>query len=211
MKNTAIADVGETLVSLLRKEITAANRLNEVVGVDEKDIVLLPPDAHERHANIRLSLFPYAVIESPYLKNEPLKPMNAASLQLPPLSLDVYFLLSAHIATGGDSDAEMKNALASDRLLGRAMQIFYDNGVISGSKLKGNLAGEDLELRVTLNPVTVEDLTRIWSVFPNLPFRMSICYAVTPVQIESGRSQQVSRVADKTVGQDEMVENPETI
>ncbi len=71
-----------------------------------------------------------------------------------------------------------------------------DQGVVAGSLLKEGLAGTDLQLRLTLNPVTVEDLTRIWSVFPNQNYRVSVSSLVTPVPIDSGSVTSAQRVVE---------------
>ena len=54
------------------------------------------------------------------------------------------------------------------------MRVFYDNGILAGTVLKGSLAGTGAELRLTLNPMSVEDMSRIWSVFPNSNYRPSV-------------------------------------
>jgi proteasome-associated ATPase len=63
-------------------------------------------------------------------------------------------------------------------------------------RLRGELAGSDQELHVTLNPVTVEDMTRLWEVFPNESYRLSVSYCVTPVRIDTQGTQTTSRVTE---------------
>ena len=54
----------------------------------------------------------------------------------------------------------------------------------------------DLELRLSINPITMEDMTRIWGVFPDATFSSSVAYIVTPVPIESDRISEAPRVID---------------
>jgi hypothetical protein len=55
----------------------------------------------------------------------------------------------------------------------------------------------DAVLRVTLNPISMEDMTRIWSVFPDTQYELSVTYLVTPVPIESARTLGSAPVVDQ--------------
>jgi hypothetical protein len=43
----------------------------------------------------------------------------------------------------------------------------------------------------------MEDMTRIWSVFPDTPYELSVTYLVTPVPIESARTLGSAPVVDQ--------------
>jgi hypothetical protein len=88
------------------------------------------------------------------------------------------------------------------------MRVMHDNGTVTGATLKGNLP-RDGELRVTLQPITVEDLTRIWSVFPDNALQPSISYLVTPAWINSSLSTTVSPVVEDQADVDQMVPTDE--
>ena len=81
------------------------------------------------------------------------------------------------------------------------MRVFYDNGIIRGSLLRAQDPNTGLSadsvLRLTLNPITMEDMTRIWSVFPDTPYEISVTYLVTPVAIESARQTETAPVVDQ--------------
>ena len=87
------------------------------------------------------------------------------------------------------------------------MRVFYDNGLLSGTILQGDLAGTQEELRISLNPITVEDWTRMWGVFPDTSYRTSVSYLVTPVRIRSERTAQAQRVVSKETDYDQSVPN----
>jgi hypothetical protein len=179
-----IADVSKTLVDLLKVSLP-----------DVKDkIVLASPQKPQ--ANL-LTLFLYKVLENPYLKNQdftssPPKANGTITRQAPPLTVDLYYLLTAH--TGAD-------LFESHRALSRAMRVLYDNGILQGSRLRAHAPDAGLTadsiLRVTLNPITMEDMTRIWSVFPDTPYEISVTYLVTPVAIESERQLTTAPVVDQ--------------
>lgn len=192
MSGNVIGDVGDTLVQLLRDGIT---------GLQNDQIVLLSPADAEGNNRIRLTLFLYSVVEYPEMKNESPLVASATESRPAPLSLELYYLLTAYPGNANDPHT---NTVEAHHVLGRAMQIFYDNGILTGSVLRGSLL-HDEELRVTLNPITVEDLTRIWSVFPNTVFHPSASYLVTPARIDSERSLVTRRVTQKRAELDHIV------
>ncbi|HET7619901.1 MAG TPA: DUF4255 domain-containing protein [Vicinamibacterales bacterium] len=163
-----LRDVSRTLLDLLT---------NNMGGVA---VALASP---KNAGTNRLTLFLYKVTENPDLKNAPpIVERNNGSLteRHAPLTLDAYYLLTAHAADGDLLEAHLA--------LSKAMGIFNDNGVIRGSLLRAeNDTGltADSILRVTLNPISMEDMTRIWSVFPDTPYEISVSYLVTPVEIDS--------------------------
>jgi len=81
------------------------------------------------------------------------------------------------------------------------MRVFYDNGILQGSLLRADDPStgltEESILRVTLNPITMEDMTRIWSVFPDTPYEISVSYLVTPIAIDSSREDIGAPVVDQ--------------
>lgn len=157
--------------------------------------------------DIRVTVFLYSIVETPSLRNEPPVSSISGESQIPPLSLDLYYMLTCY---GSDRlDNLTERTLQARRLLGQAMRIFYDFGIIGGTMLKGNLAGSEQELRITLNTITVEDITRIWSVFPDTSFRTSVSYLVTPVRLASERTTSSRRVVSKQVEHGRMIPNKE--
>lgn len=178
-----IRDVSRTLLDLLKANLPG-------VAID-----LLSP----KHPGAnRLTLFLYKVLENPDFKNAGHPALTTAPdgklIEIrSPLTVDLYYLLSAH---SGSS-----NLLEAHTALSRAMRVFYDNGVLQGSLLRSDDPSkgltEDAILRLTLNPLTMEDMTRIWGLFPDTPYEISVTYLVTPVAIESTRQDQSAPVVDQ--------------
>jgi hypothetical protein len=198
---TTIADVGLTLIRLLRE-----NMGDLLADVNTGIVLLSPADVKtEGSQDIRLTLFLYHVVESASLRNQPYAVETSTESRVPPLSLDLYYMLTSY-----PSQAELDlsdRILGSQRILGRAMRIFYDNGILSGPALQGRLASTDEELRITLNPITLEDLTRVWSVFPDTAYITSVSYLVTPARIRSERTERGQRVVSKEMNHGVIVPN----
>lgn len=181
---TAIADVGETLVELLKEN------MRDIIPADS--ISLVSPGEIEGKDNIRLSLFLFQVEENTYLKNLDMEVLGPSKLKTPPLALDLYYMLTSYPSSGIQDRTE--RSAEEHRILGRAMQILHDNPMLTGSVLKGSLSAYDTELHVICSTLSLDDVTKIWSTFKDKSFRPSVCYQVTPVKIESSSEKKISRV-----------------
>jgi hypothetical protein len=190
----AIADVGETLIELLR------NNMEDLV--DRESIVLVSPAEIDSKDNVRLSLFLYQILENIHLKNQEMQITDPKKLTYPSLALELYYMLTSHVSSGEHDKTE--KMLEEHRVLGRAIQVLYDHSILRGSILKGNLGREE-ELHITIAPLSLDEMTKIWSTFQNKPFRTSVCYLVTPVRIDSSRSMSIQRVISKETDDTYMV------
>lgn len=190
---SAIADVGETLVGLLRDRI---DETEGGIGVDRNEVGLVSPGEMGENGDLRLSLYLYRVAENGELNNAERVRLDDETYREPPLALDLYYLLTAHPSAGGADETDRTSQ--QHQVLGLAMQVMRDNAVVEGSDLHGSLS-EDRELRVSLYPQSLDEVTNLWSTFPETPFRPSVSYLVSPVLIESTREEEVPSVREPIV------------
>jgi hypothetical protein len=181
---TALSDVGETLIELLRE------KMQELIPFDS--ISLVSPGEIEGKDNIRLSIFLYHVEENIYLKNQEMEKIGSSVLKAPPLALDLYYMVTSYPSPGIQDRTDRTREEHS--ILGKAMQVLHDNSVLTGSVLKGSLSASDTVLHVMVTSLSLDDMTKIWSTFKEKSFRPSVCYLVTPVKIESLREKKIHRV-----------------
>jgi hypothetical protein len=178
MSETAIRDVGESLITLLRSELGSAGR---GLVPDPEQIALESPLEAEKKG-IRLTLFLYLVVPNGELRNALSARPTLSEGQRPPLILNLYYLLTALPPTSVPDSTD--RTLEAHRLLGAAMQVFHDHAVMSGSLLLGQLDPATV-LRITPEPMTLEDPARISSGLFDGAYRTSVVYQVTPVQIDA--------------------------
>lgn len=190
--SSAIRDVSETLINLLQAQLSA------IVPLAGQIALVSPAEASQSGA--RLTLFLYSIAPSPALRNELEIPGNTIDGEPVSLPLDLYYLLTAFSPPQDPTD----RSLDSQLLLGQAMRVFFENGILTGSVLRGNLPLDD-ELRVSLHPIGVEDLTRIWSVFPETILTSSASYLVTPVRLRSTTTPGGQRVVARRTDTDHMI------
>ena len=122
-------------------------------------------------------LFLYRVAINAELRNTPHRipsPVEGA----PPivhqraLPLDLYFLLTGGNAqTGGEADLGLT-------VLGYAMQALDDSPLLVGLPVQGET------VRLTVDPVSSEEMSRIWTLFPTANYRTSVVYLASPVWID---------------------------
>lgn len=191
----AIADTGETLIELLR------DNMQDLIP-RRQSIVMASPGEIEDNDDVRLSLFLFQVLENVHLKNQEMQIKDPARLSFPPIALDLYYMLTSY--PSGTQDVTERTR-EEHSVLGRAIQIMNDNSVLTGSVLKGSLSMNGYGLHITLTPLSLDDMTKMWTTFPGKPFRSSICCLVTPVMIDSGREIAVQRVLSKESGYNRIV------
>jgi hypothetical protein len=179
----AIEEAGRTLRDLLRTELQGI----DITGTEVVVELVSPGDI--TGTDVHLSLYLYRVEENASLKNA--EPLVEADVTLPPpLVLDLYYLLSAHPT---EQNPDSNDSYEQHRVLGRAMQVLYDNRVLRGAQPSGD------DLHLSVEPQSTDELTGIWNTFEGRTYQPSVAYLVTPVVIESDRETHVGRVGERRV------------
>ncbi len=52
-------------------------------------------------------------------------------------------------------------------------------------------------MQILPQPLSLEDTNRLWGIFPNKPYRLSVAYLVTPVRVPSARIIPITRVVER--------------
>ncbi len=177
--STVIGDIENTLRALLEKDKW------EGIIPKPKIIFNLKKDIKDDDGSTNLiSLFLYQIIENIHLKNEELHRIDETHLGYPPMHLELLYLVTPY----------SNDPIQEKLILGKVMQIFFDNAVLSGNILVGNLKGLDEEFKIIFNPLSLDDLTKLWSTFQEMSYKLSVSYLITPVSIDSSREIRVQRV-----------------
>lgn len=166
-----VSAVSATLRSLLRAHLIDSGD-PDLVGVDV--FLESPREFRDLSETVGVSLWLYRVTRNGFVFNHPPPPASASSFALPALPIDLHYLVTPISEDIGD---------AQD-LLGRILQTFNDHAVVGGTDLQGALVGSGHELRVTLDALSLEDLTRVWNAMQQ-PYALSVPYLVSVVAIDS--------------------------
>lgn len=187
---TAVADVSRTLLELLRDEIEDRS---DVLNVAPDQVVLGTPAEATSDADVRLSLYLYRVEENPAMNNRIQQEVADGERSDPPLTLDLYYLLTAYPA-GGSGDVTARTS-DQQRVLGLATQVLYDNATVQGERAAGSL-GDDARLAISLESESLDELTTLWTAVTDDPYQPSTSYHVSPVEIDSREVESFERVGE---------------
>jgi uncharacterized protein DUF4255 len=182
---TAVAEAGEALVRVLWEDIQGDPQVNGLID-SEARISLRSPHELKDDDSVRLSVYLYRIVEDPYLKNQSVHPGPGRRLRRAPLTLDLYYLVTPLVGTPREQQI----------VLGKVLQVFYDRAILQGPDV-GPLALADEELRVVLNPVTLEEAARVWQAL-EMSYRLSVCYVVRVVIVDSTRTRLTQPVVERT-------------
>jgi hypothetical protein len=136
------------------------------------------PHELEQAGRQGLSLWLYRVVRDEHRLNDPptrrRTPAGATELVPPPLPLRLHYLATP-LAPGS---AEMEQ-----RVLGKVLQVFHTRPTLAGADLRGDLAGTTARLHVRLEPMALEEISRVWDALEG-SYQLSVSYEVTLIDID---------------------------
>jgi hypothetical protein len=179
----AIAAVSRTLRRLLWEAFSADPVISPIVGSEMAIVFDNPTDTARDPAN-RLSLWLYEVTEDEHVKNQPMTRDNGPErTRFASLALDFGYLVTPFAPSGE----------ANHLLLGKTMQILYDN---ASTLLVDPVDDVAEELRIVLRRLTLEELTLVWQALRE-PYRLSVCYEIRVTRLDSLRTPVRATVVDR--------------
>ncbi|MFQ5525098.1 MAG: DUF4255 domain-containing protein [Thermoanaerobaculia bacterium] len=177
----AIAGVSGALRQLIYKPASAA--------VPGASVRTGPPKLDPVAASAGLvNIFPYQVNPDPTHRNAelPTRRSDGSVLRRPQLALDIDYLLSFY---GEESN------LVPELLMGATMSALHAQPFLKPEDIPNEIGGRSMAdsglqeqldvLRLSLLPLSHEELHRIWSVFFQVPYTLSVVYRCQVVLIEA--------------------------
>ncbi|MFF8958565.1 DUF4255 domain-containing protein [Streptomyces sp. NPDC014894] len=166
-----IGDVSTVVVETLTRSLRELSRVEPPIAElnDLSATVQTPPP--------KLTVFLYDIAEDPASRNRPpvrSLPPAAPTTRKPPMALLLRYLITPW---GGDQPTQ-------HRMLGRALQTFYDDAILDGGQLFGSLAAGTDSLHVSLTPLTLDQKSWVWYAIQK-PYRLSLNYEVRVVDLDS--------------------------
>jgi Pvc16 N-terminal domain len=176
----AIAAVTATLRNLLTTGVASDPDLNDTT------VTVQPLDRARPAANNanQINIFLYQALPNAAWRNMDMPGRTLSNeTAMPPLALNLYYLITAF---GRDNDATQP---FSHQLLGKAMSVLNDHAVLLHDEIKGALPRNDLfaqieRVRLTLQPLNVDEIFKLWSGFQT-QYRLSVAYEACVVLIDS--------------------------
>jgi len=180
-KYTIIADISNHICSLFKKNMTPEPILNEeFIGVCTPN----------EKGDLILGIYLYDIKESEEIRSTTMVYRSNTIQKFPPTYLTLYYMITAY------SNTEIKFKYMDDqRILGRVIQVLTDNSTINLEEITRSSNILMPEAKIQLLNLNNEEKNKIWNA-PNVPYRLSLCFSVSPVELESTRERKVQRVID---------------
>lgn len=164
---------------------TLRKLLTDNLEVSPVTITLVPPDgAITGVSGRRVNLYLYLVEENGYLKNQEIPGQGSpGAYGHPPLSLNLHYMMTGY----SESDLSLDRDLVAQEALADAMRVFHDFAILTPDRvvMDPTLLGEFEQVKITLQPANLDQLTKVWAAMPQANYRCSVAYNVSVVQIES--------------------------
>ncbi len=176
----AIATVTSALAQVVRTAVQSA-----VAG---SDVVTTRPDA-TAPSGAQARLFLYQVLPNAALRNSDLqtRAANGTLMKRPVAAIDLHYLLAFY---GNESNLEPQRMLAATVRDLHARPVLLRQMIRDAITAASFLTGSDLEesveqIKFAPFALSLEELSKLWSVFFQAPYALSVAYQASVVLLES--------------------------
>lgn len=130
------------------------------------------PEAVRKDGDCQLSLYLFHVAQDKFQRNSPVMGPRSSVIPQQPLSLDLYYLLTAYAD---------KNYVQEQQAMSIAMRCLYETPIVHKTVLI-NTQNVKEEFCLTMEVETADEMSRLWQSFTT-SFRLSVFYKVSVVFI----------------------------
>jgi hypothetical protein len=185
---TAIRDAAESLRRFLERGLQDDPDLSPYFdpadpspdAIGTMVVTLDTPQELEDHDQEGVSLWLYLAQREEFTLNRPPRRIAPDRIEPRPLPLRLHFLVTPLV-----NDETRQDATALEHLiLGKLLQVLRDESSLSGAALLGDLAGSGLSLFMRLEPLSLEEITRVWDALDR-PYQLCVSYEMSIVQIDA--------------------------
>jgi hypothetical protein len=190
-----------TVTKTLQRFVQAVIAHDDATGVQVT--TRRPERATDSTDTARVNIFLYQVTPSIAWRNAdlPARSGNGTLIQRPQVGLDLYYLLSF---SGSEEQ------LVPQRLLGSVISALHAQPLLPPAAIRdtvadasnsylatSNLAEQVERVTFVMQPLNLEELSKLWSVFFQTPYVLSVAYQASVVLIEADLTPQPARPVDQ--------------
>jgi hypothetical protein len=128
-----------------------------------------------------LSIWLYRIARDAELLNHPPRRISDDSYEYRPLPLRLHYLMTPVV---NDPEISGNDPNMEQFIIGKVLQTLHDHPIIQGAKLRGDLVGSGSKLTVRLEPLDLEEITRVWDALES-SYQLCISYEISMVMIAS--------------------------
>jgi hypothetical protein len=172
---TALRATSRTLAKFLDTKFQADPLLSGFFGGGMVVSLATPQEMNEKPAE-GLSVWLYRIIRDEQRLNDPPALISVSELQPAPLPVRLHYLITP-VTNQQTGDPETEQLI-----LGKVLQLFHSQSVLRGADLQAEFSGTETELRVRLEPQSLDEITRVWEALEG-SYQLSVSYEVSVVNI----------------------------
>jgi hypothetical protein len=175
---TALRATSQTLTEFLETRFQEDALLSGFFGGGGMVVSLNTPQEMTEKPAEGLSVWLYRVIRDDQRLNDPPERLGMNQLRPAPLPMRLHYLMTPVI------NRKLGDPQTEQLILGRLLQAFHSHSVLRGADLKMELTGSEAELKIRLEPMSLEEITRVWEALEG-SYQLSVSYEVSVVNIDS--------------------------
>jgi len=180
---TALRATSQTLAVAIRQRLEVDPTLAPLFDPQSGGTMVVSfntPQEMTQNTMQGVSIWLYRIVRDEQRLNAPPERVSPNQMRYPPLPLRLHYLVTPVIDRNGNrSGPEIEQTV-----LGKVLQIFHDHPRLRGTDLQDDFSGTTVELHVRLEPLTLEEITRVWEALER-SYQLSVSYEVSVVNIES--------------------------
>lgn len=186
MTYRAINATTVTLLDLLATHFRADGMLRPFFDSGLGGNMIISPNSPQEMGNLDhagLSVWLYRVARDPELLNLPPRRTGPDTYEYRPLPLRLHYLMTPVV---NESDTSSNDPGLEQFILGKLIQTLHDHPQLRGALLRGDLIGTGTTLTVRMEPLGLEEITRVWDAMESA-YQLCVSYEVSLVLLASDR------------------------
>lgn len=173
---TALRAASQSILKFLEARFQADALLGSLFSGGGMIVSLNTPQEMNEKPAEGLSVWLYRVIRDDQRLNDPPVRVSPTEILPPPLPLRLHYLITPVTSERfGDPETEQL-------ILGKVLQAFHSRPALRGADLQAEFSGTEVELRLRLEPLGLEEITRVWEALDG-SYQLSVSYEVSLVNI----------------------------
>ncbi len=177
---TALRSTTMTLVEILQQHLANDPVLSAFFGNGTMLVSANTPQEMTDNSLTGLSVWLYRIDRDDQLLNHPPRRIGFDRVERRNLPLRLHYLITP--VANGNQDGT--GPPLEQSILGKALQTFHDHPLLSGADLQDDLAGSGTEIAVRLEPLGLEEITRVWDALEK-SYQLCVSYEATVVMVAS--------------------------
>lgn len=177
----AVSEVGNAIIRILREHLVP-----DVIANPDAIGLCSPGEK----GDFALGLYLYDIRESEEMRETSMVNVGTGKQKYPSSYLSLFYMITAY----SNGDVKYK-AGEEQKILGKVVQVLKDYALIDAKTMQTMNKAEAMSIRIQMNPLSIEDKLKIWSI-PNQAYKLSLFYKVSPIEIESEKYKDITRVMD---------------